>query len=211
MWVILPVKSLQNAKLRLADELSPDQRRQLGVLMLHDMLETLSASVVVAGVTVISSDPAVLDIARSYGVECITTAVDSGYSEDATRAITEVCRTQSGRVAVIPADLPLISHDDLNHINAIQEDGLILCPAETDGGTNALFFMPPLTIPLMFGLDSFSRYQQKAKQEGVPVTSVILAGFARDIDRMEDIKWLAGQPAGGRAREYARQLISEQT
>jgi 2-phospho-L-lactate guanylyltransferase len=68
-----------------------------------------------------------------------------------------------------------------------------ICPAAEDGGTNALLLSPPTAIPFLYGPDSAARHKAAAEAAGVPVRVVNIAGFARDVDSPEDLRWLAGQ------------------
>ncbi len=61
---LIPVKSLNEAKSRLADSLTHEQRKTLVLEMLHHVITTLLASNVLAGVTVVSPDPFVLEKAE---------------------------------------------------------------------------------------------------------------------------------------------------
>lgn len=83
MWVILPIKHLQDSKIRLKDVLSDEQRYKFSYLLLIDTLQTICSSIHVQGVTMVSSDPSLLQLAEQYDVEIILTDRDSGYSKDA--------------------------------------------------------------------------------------------------------------------------------
>ena len=209
MWVIVPVKAFENAKLRLAKILNGAQRARLSILMLEDTLETLSTSDVVQGMTVISSDQSVGPLALRYQAEFLPGDMDRGYSQDATRGISSVDQYGIATIAIIPADLPCLSHADLSHLDLNHQGGMTLCPAVIDGGTNAVLFSPPLPMPLMFGIDSLNKYQNEAKQKNVAIKIERLEGLARDIDRPDDLLWLKQQLSGARAWSYIRQLKIE--
>jgi 2-phospho-L-lactate/phosphoenolpyruvate guanylyltransferase len=206
MWVIVPVKSFSNAKLRLADVLSPSQRSKLGYLMLDDILKTLSSSDEVTGVTVISSDESARSLTEKYAVKLLKTDSDSGYSEDAMLALAAVSQESSDNIAIIPADVPQLNHDDLLQLKKAHRKGLSLCPAIVDGGTNAMLFELPLTIPLMFGIDSLEKYRSAAIKNNLTVTIHTIPGLQHDIDRPEDLEWLRKQDSGGQAWSYIRML-----
>ncbi|MFQ5661125.1 MAG: 2-phospho-L-lactate guanylyltransferase [Gammaproteobacteria bacterium] len=209
MWVILPVKHLQRAKQRLASILTRDQRAHLSYLMLSDILDVLSSSDAVEGITVISSDPSVKELAAHYRAQFLLLDADSGYSTDAMLAISSVCRMSVDKIAIIPADVPQLVPADLHSLNQNHEDGLTLCPAVMDGGTNAVVFSPPLRVPLMFGPDSSIKYQREAGKLGVPARTEHLPGLERDMDRPDDLFWLSQQPSGKRAWSYIKELSPE--
>ena len=205
MWVILPVKAFRNAKLRLAAVLTAKQRARFSYLMLEDLLEALHTSPDVDGITVISSDQSVQALTQRYQVELLLTNVDSGYSQDATQAINALQQQDIATVAIIPADVPYLSHADLSRLNLLHDKGLTLCPAVIDGGTNGLLFSPPLRIPLMFGNDSLNKYLSAAQENNLATKIAQIAGLERDIDRPEDLLWLKNQVSGGQAWSYIRE------
>ncbi len=204
MWIILPVKHLQDSKIRLKDVLSDEQRCRFSYLLLEDTLQTLATSLHVQGITMISSDQSLSGLAEQYHAELILTVKDSGFSEDAVDAVTALSQNGVDKIAILPADLPQLSHGDLELLDSTHQQGITLCAAEQDGGTNALVFTPPLSIPLLFGLDSFKKHQQVTMDSGSNVNIVLSAGMQRDIDRPDDLYWLIKQPSGGRAWQYAR-------
>lgn len=190
MRVIIAVKSFRNAKLRLSHILDSGQRYELSKLMLTDMLKVLKDSETVSAVTLISSEPATEALCREFGIELIQTNEDSGYSEDATQAIAKVQENSNELIAILPADLPHITTADIEEMRQSYKEGLVLYPAEFDGGTNALIFTPPLPLELCFGTDSCKRFRQSAISAKVPFTVVRNQGVARDMDRLEDLLWL---------------------
>lgn len=209
MWIILPVKNLHDSKIRLKDILSDEQRSRFSYLMLEDTLQTLISSDNVQGVTMISSDESLLQLAEQYHTEFILTDMDSGYSKDSMDAITTLSQNGIDKIAIIPTDLPQLTHNDLELLDNTHKHGITLCAAEKDGGTNALVFTPPLAIPLVYGVDSFRKHQQLAKDRGSNINIVLSAGIQRDIDRPDDFYWLIKQPSGGRAWQFAKTVTNK--
>jgi len=206
MWVLMPVKAFKNAKLRLKSVLSPQQRADFSYLMLEDILHTLNTSDDVEGVTLISSDHSVQTLAVRYKAECLITDVDSGYSEDVMQGVKTISQNNVDTIAIIPADVPQLEHKDLTRMNRLHKEGLTLCPALVDGGTNGLLFNPPLSIPLMFGINSLRKYQDEADRHRMPVKIEKIASLERDIDRPADLFWLKNQASGGKAWSYIRDI-----
>lgn len=209
MWIILPVKHLRDSKSRLKDVLSDEQRWQFSYLMVMDTLQTLYSSDHVQGVTMISSDQSLSQLAEQHHVDFILTNKDSGYSKDAMDAINTLSQNDVDKIAIIPTDLPQLSHHDLESLDNAHEQGVTLCAAEKDGGTNALVFTPPLAIPLLFGLDSYKNHQQAAKDRGIIVKTVQASGMQRDVDRPDDLLWLSKQSSGGQTWQYIRTILKE--
>ncbi len=209
MWIILPVKHPRDAKHRLAPVLSQAQRSRFASLMYNDVLETLAMSSVVEGITVISSDTSIIDLAGQYNAGHILTAADNGYSADAARAIAALPPGAAGKIAVIPADVPQLEETDLIALNEAHDHGITLCPAMVDGGTNGLVFTPPLGIPLLFGPDSLNRYRALAQARNIPVKVCHVPGLSRDMDRPDDLHWLVKQPCGKRAWSWIREINAD--
>lgn len=206
MWVVIPVKPFDRAKSRLATVLSSVQRAELSYLMLDDIVQTLCTCNVVEGVSLVSSDRRVRELAERHNVNLLLTRRDKGLSRDVLRAITALGEQDLELLAIIPADVPQLGHEDLVRLRQSHAGGLTLCPALIDGGTNALLFTPPLPVPLVFGVNSLNRFRMEAERARIPVLTLHLAGLERDIDRPADLAWLQQQAAGGQAWAYTRKL-----
>ena len=206
MHVLIPVKSFADAKLRLRHVLSPGQRRKLSRLMLEDMLACLIKSSTVSSISIISCEEEVSTIAEQFGVNVIPTENDQGYSEDATLGIARLSNDQDAPVAILPADLPQISVDDVEQLCSIHKQGITLCPAALDGGTNALIIDAGLKLELVFGDNSLQRYQELARRLNIPQQTVSIPGMERDLDRPEDLNWLKNQAASGKTWAYLRAI-----
>ena len=193
MWVIVPVKRLDNSKLRLVGVLTPAQRRQLSLCMLEDILDTLDRAAPVSGVTVASCDTDVIRRARGQGAEVLDTGADSGYAADALKGIEHVSGKDVDKTLIIPADVPELEERDLVYLDRSHRQGVTLCPAASDGGTNGLVFTPPLAMDLVYGENSFDGFRREAEQRQLPLRIARPSGLARDIDRPEDLSALMRQ------------------
>ena len=72
IWAVVPVKELEGAKQRLSSVLSPEERRVLATTMLEDVLDAVSAVHELAGVLVVTVDPAATSLATRYGARIVT-------------------------------------------------------------------------------------------------------------------------------------------
>ncbi len=66
VWAVVPVKQLARAKQRLSGLLGPEQSRLLCDAMLDDVLAALTAARGLAGILVVSSDPAARALAMRH-------------------------------------------------------------------------------------------------------------------------------------------------
>jgi 2-phospho-L-lactate/phosphoenolpyruvate guanylyltransferase len=204
--ILIPVKNLATAKQRLASRLSQPARTELAQAMLLDVLEALATWTNRPEVSIVTSDPFALDLARRFSFKVI--ADNSNRSEtDAIDMATRVCESRGvDHTLVIPADIPLIQVWELESIlkNA-PEQGSVLAPAADGRGTNAAFRRPAGLFPLRFGNDSFKSHLTAARATGKPCTVLSLPGIALDVDNPADLRQLAESPGESRSQRLARQ------
>ena len=194
LWAIVPVKPLRYGKSRLAGTLTEDQRTELNRALLQHTLETLSEIEEVDGVLVVSRDPHALTVARSHGAR---TVQEKGQPQlnTALKRATVVAQVYATRgVLVLPADLPLISKDDiLELVRRAQEPPVVVIAPDRHGrGTNALLISPPGLIEYDFGENSFQRHCERAKNAGARLEIVELPSLALDLDIPEDFELIKG-------------------
>src|SRR5690349_4127697 len=91
--ILIPVKSLANAKQRLASILDQPTRTELAKAMLCDVLEAVRAWTDRPDVGIVTSDPFASELAGRFGFQVIPDA--SGRSEtDAIEMATRVCESR---------------------------------------------------------------------------------------------------------------------
>ena len=190
LWAIVPVKPLRHGKSRLAGTLNEDQRESLNRSLLEHTLETLEGLKEINGVLVISRDPNALTIARNHGAR---TVLENGQSQlnTALKRATIVAQVYATRgVLVLPADLPLISRDDIMELlrRAVNPPVVVIAPDRHGKGTNALLISPPGLIEYDFGENSFQRHSERAKEAGARLEVVDLPSLGLDLDVPEDFE-----------------------
>lgn len=199
MWAVVPVKVLANCKARLAGRLAAPQRAGLMRAMLKDVVRELCRVESLSGVGLLSSDEAIAAFARQRGLR---TWNDRG--DDVNRSLEIVARelfAADDSVIIVPADLPTATAADYRELLSTRAPGLTLVPS-CDGGTNIIAADPGTLIPLSFGPDSLRIHQATARERRVPVSVVEVAAFRRDIDRPEDLDWLAAADSDCDARRW---------
>jgi 2-phospho-L-lactate guanylyltransferase len=190
LWAIVPVKPLRRGKSRLAGTLNEDQRTALNRSLLTHTLETLSDLKEVDGVLVVSRDPNALTIAREHGAR---TVQEDGQPElnTALKRATIVAQVYATRgVLVLPADLPLITRDDILTLikRAVEPPVVVIAPDRHGKGTNALLISPPGLIEYDFGENSFQRHCELIKKAGARLEIVDLPSLGLDLDVPEDFE-----------------------
>jgi 2-phospho-L-lactate guanylyltransferase len=204
--ILLPVKNLAKAKQRLASLLDQPTRTELAQAMLSDVVAAIAEF---AGdeVTLASSDPFALELARQYGFEVIRD--ESNISE--TNAIEMATRTCEARgvqsTLVIPGDIPLIEAADLRAIyDASPKAGSVLVPSTDRRGTNAVLRRPASLFPLRFGNDSFMPHLAGAIATNKSCVVLSLPRIGLDIDTPEDLRQLSQAPGEKRSQVLACKL-----
>jgi 2-phospho-L-lactate guanylyltransferase len=190
IWAIVPVKPLRSGKSRLAGTLSEDERAELNRTLLQHTLKTLSDVKEVEHVLVVSRDPQALTIARLYGARTVR---EDGqpHLNTALKRATVVAQVYATRgVLVLPADLPLVSREDILTLidHATDPPVVVIAPDRHEKGTNALLISPVGLIEYDFGENSFQRHCQRVKEAGARLEVVNLPSLGLDLDLPEDLE-----------------------
>jgi 2-phospho-L-lactate guanylyltransferase len=198
---VVPVKMLGRAKGRLAEALTPQERRALVLAMLRDVLGALRA--VLGSYAVISSDLGVLAFAAAYGaVPLFDKAADLNGA--LAQAAAHYAAAGAAGLLVLPADVPLVAADDLGRLIAAAACSRVLVAPSRDGGTNALLVRPPQALPFQFGADSMALHLDAARRLSLPAATVRLPSLALDVDRPADLQLLAEAPGQSTAQRLVR-------
>jgi len=190
IWAIVPVKPLRRGKSRLSGTLSEDERTQLNQVLLEHTLCILTESKELEEVLVVSRDPHALTVARNLGARTVLEDGQPRLNTALTRA-TVVAKVYATRgVLVLPADLPLLSHDDVLALieRATQPPVVVIAPDRHEQGTNALLMSPAGLIEYDFGEGSYQRHCERAQKAGARLEIVKLTSLGLDLDLPEDLE-----------------------
>lgn len=190
IWAIVPVKPLRRGKSRLAGTLSEDERAELNQALLQHTLSTLTDIKELEQVLVISRDPHALTVARQHGARTVREDGQPELNMALTRA-TVVAKVHATRgVLILPADLPLISREDVLTLleKAADPPVVVISPDRHGKGTNALLISPSGLIEYDFGENSFQRHCERAKAAGARLEIVDLPSLGLDLDLPEDLE-----------------------
>ena len=190
LWAIVPVKPLRSGKSRLAGALTADERAELNRTLLQHTLKTLSDLKEVEHVLVVSRDPQALTVARMYGARTVR---EDGqpHLNTALKRATVVAQVYATRgVLVLPADLPLISREDVLTLieHATDPPVVVIAPDRHEKGTNALLISPSGLIEYDLGENSFQRHCQRVREAGARLEVVNLPSLGLDLDLPEDLE-----------------------
>lgn len=190
LWAIVPVKPLRRGKSRLADVLTEDERADLNRRLLAHTLDTLKSIPEIEHVLVISRDPAALALSREHGARTVQEDGAPHLNVALARATVVAQNYATRGILIIPADLPLITPEDvrlmLERVN--EPPVVVVAPDRRHQGTNALLVCPAGLIEYDFGPGSFQRHCERARQVGARLEILELPSLALDMDLPEDLE-----------------------
>lgn len=190
IWAIIPVKPLTRAKSRLADVLSSDERQQLSEMMFRRVLMAVKNTPQIAGSLVISRDTRALAIARDLNAHTVQESGAPELNNALMRATQVVGGWRGGAVLILPADLPLVTSEDVSQMCALgMDDNTVVIATDFDqDGTNAMLVRPPGLFPYAYGVGSFHRHVTMAHEAGATVNVYHSERLALDIDVPSDLE-----------------------
>jgi 2-phospho-L-lactate guanylyltransferase len=190
MWAIVPLKTLEAAKQRLANLLSAPERRDLMLAMARDVLSALCQSKNLTGILIVSRTPEADALAQTFSTERFAESPDADLPTALTQASNHLSEHFGARgVMIVPADIPLLDPQEIDGILA-GHDQVTVVPDSDNLGTNCLICSPPNVIDLVFNGKSFKPHVDAAFARGVTPRIVTARGFSLDIDTAEDLKTL---------------------
>lgn len=194
-WAIVPIKPFRTGKSRLAEILSIEERADLNRKLLTHTINTLNSIPEIERILVISRDTRALALARSLGAR---TVMEDGmpHLNLALARATVIARHYSTQgVLVMPADLPLITPEDIRlMLEKVGEPPVVvLAPDHRREGTNALLVCPAGLIDYDFGPSSFQRHCERARAAGARLEICDLPSLALDVDLPEDLEMVESE------------------
>ncbi len=201
--IVLPVKSLDEAKSRLDPVLAPPERAALTLAMLEDVMDvTLALSGWASWV--ISPDETVLEVAARRGATPMLEEKPS-LASALHQAEGEALARGMRSLAVLLPDTALVTPVSLTR--CLHTLGPVVLAPSTDGaGTNLLLRRPVRIISSRFGPDSYRKHLLEVAEAQVPVAVVESPELGFDLDVPDDILTVLGSRRAGRTREVLREL-----
>lgn len=179
---VVPVKQLALAKSRLA--LPPDQRLALALAFAVDTVSALCSSPLVAGVLVVTSDPAVVRGLRPLGVRVVPDE-GAGLGPAVRDGIRVATAWRPGTdVVVVPADLPCLRADDVARVlTQAPADRCAFVPDRSTTGTTLVVCRSGHSPATSYGPGSAARHRALGLHPLVdaPVRA------RHDVDTLDDV------------------------
>lgn len=208
IYAVVPVKDTSDAKRRLAGVLCGARRQELALAMCEDVLATLAGVRELAGIFVVTVDPAAAAIAPRYGARVLSAGAREGHTGAVAAAARELA---AEGMLTLPGDIPLLEGDDIRQLidvhRATTRDAraFTIVPARDERGSNAIVCSPSAAVPLRFGADSFIPHLAAAKRCAIEPVVVYLPRIALDIDTPDDVALFLATPSSTRARALLEQ------
>ena len=203
IYAVVPVKDTGDAKRRLAGVLNGARRQQLALAMCEDVLATLTGVRELAGIVVVTVDPAAAVMAARYGARVSSAGARAGHTGAVAAAARELAREG---MLTVPADIPLVEGDDIRELIDVHRRTtrdartFTIVPARDERGSNAIVCSPAGAVPLRFSADSFVPHLAAAKRCAIEPTVVHVPRIALDIDTPDDVAQFLATPSSTRAR-----------
>lgn len=189
---LVPVRDPGRGKTRLSGVLGREARAALTGAMLADVVAALQG----AGldrIVVLASGPVAASAATALGVDVLLDPPGQHGLNAALLAASRRIRANSSMV--VPADLPLLSPDDVSTLAATA--GEVVVASTQDGGTGGLLRRPAWVIDPVYGGRSAARHLLAARQAGYSAERVDVPGFATDVDDADDLRLVSSHPELG--------------
>lgn len=183
--VIMPIKPWDGAKSRL--HVDPAVRRDLARAFALDALEAVTQCPEVADVVVVTGGTEVAEDAVRAGAHVIEESTDSGTDPLGAAVLQGVAWAQSNHpdrpLAVVPADLPALTSDDLGSLLRDSSGLPLAFVADANGdGTTVLIASSPSDLRAGYGPSSAERHRSYG---AVELTAP--GGMRRDVDEFREL------------------------
>ena len=197
VWACVPVKGFIGAKSRTGSILTPVQREVLAATMLEDVFSALAGATRLAGILVNTVDPVASDLAARYGARVVTEGALDGHTGAVNGMARVLAAEGKGALLTVPGDIPRVTSAEIDAVVSSCGAGpsFTIVPAHDALGSNAVLCVPPFSVPLRFGDDSYFPHLMAARAQGIEPTILRLAGIGLDIDHPADLRaFMAARP-----------------
>lgn len=191
MRIVIPFKK-ENAKSRLSDVLTPDERGLLAIAMIYDVLDATR------GFAVDILTPSIFDDAR---IDPHILWSEAGLNDALNEYLSKIAEYGCDPVMIVMADLPLLKSRHVREI-ADSDADLVIAPGK-GGGTNILSIKDPSRFSTDYYGTSFLDHLGIAHDNNLSVEVYDSFAAATDIDEPDDLVELLIHGNGEAARTLA--------
>ena len=175
--VLIPIRSFDDMKTRLADALDVDERRRLAMWM----AERVVTAAAPFPTRIITDELEVAEWAQATRAGVIEPGVQ-GLNASVTAAVDKVAAEGFDRIIVAHADLPAA-----RSFAAMDGAGMDIAPDTGRDGSNVIGLPVNTAFTFRYGPGSFAAHLDEAERLGLPITVVDDPDLAWDVDDPEDL------------------------
>lgn len=190
--LLIPVKTLSNAKQRLGPHFCAQDRIALADALWQDFFEVVRATQGIKRIVVVSAESRILERAEQWGWEVLPEVQQKSESDSVDFACRWCAERRVDALLRMPVDLPLVQPADIESLFEClpESPAAVLVPSREGTGTNALLRTPPALFPSHFGPGSFALHVAEATRCGANLQVVRNQRIEVDVDELEDLKAL---------------------
>ena len=118
LWAVVPVKERDRAKERLAPLLPPEHAPGAGVGDARRRARGAGFAAGLAGLLVVTVDPAAGRLARRYGARLVEDGARDGHTGAVTAAARLLAAEGRAGMLTVPGDIPLVTADEIGRLIA---------------------------------------------------------------------------------------------
>lgn len=204
---IIPVKTFSKAKTRL--DLSPQQVEELCIVMLEEILHTLSISPQIEKTIMITKEEKAIQIGRKFNTVTIIDEKEESVNSAVALADKYLLENNFDASIVFPQDIPFIKTQDIDFMlnYKMHPNFAIIVPSRRFDGTNALARMPIDLMETHYDEDSYKIHMNTAKKHTLNVAMVFVKRIMWDVDNKEDLKFLLEQNEKPEIAEKIKKIL----
>ncbi len=185
---IIPVKALTEAKSRLKPYFNDTQRRRLVKSMLRRVIRAAKGAG--AEVWMLGADDSSRKLAHDEAANWCREAGEN--INESLQLVFEEAWSAGKSPLFLPGDLPFLTSEDVKGLIAQaasnSNPNIVLSPAKSGCGTNAVLVPRPLDFRLRLGVNSLSRHVEQAHRLGLHLSIYDNPSLARDLDTWQDLQ-----------------------
>ncbi len=187
IYTLVPLKRLDKCKTRLSAVLTQEERRDLSLYMLRDVLEAVRKSKA-ESIGIVAHDNDVESVAAEFGANFIYDDGVQGLNETVRRMSMRIKALGFDAMFVVLADVPRIHPSDVNSMfDSLKMPNSMVISPSIENGTNALLLSPPDSIDVRYGKNSFYTHIERVKARGLGYWIYRSESTSADVDTPKDL------------------------
>lgn len=184
MWAVLPVKRYSVGKSRLRYLFSEAEMKELNQNLFESTFTKIQESSGIDKILVVSREEHALAWSIAHEGMALLEDDSSTLNSAIRQAQEYICHHGSGRILILPSDLPLMTSKDLENLISIadRKQQLVIVPDHFQSGTNALLLSEPDLIKPCFGSGSFRKHTRQAWEKNAELVVYLNENIQWDLD-----------------------------